>query len=189
MKWYEAQRNDWTDCYNKDYQRQKIYRAESSLRKKYTARTMKFEEIEPWLRDIASKAWFRKRFGNNTVKDLFVAKSARGGCYHRMCGIYLAPWGYNDIVVLHEFAHHVARYASHRRQFVRTFICLLHHVLGKGVADDFKQCCKQHGVKYSFARKRPKREISEERREELRQQLAAARIAKICKKNGVSVKV
>lgn len=140
---------------------------------------MTLPEIEAYVWKLVKSAWFQRRWSIPAlpqIEDGRGSRRARGG----MSRLQFPRWSRYEMVVLHELAHFVTirtygHYgaAAHGREYCAIYLELVEHMMGTGAAADLRDAFKAHGVKY-----KPKRELSPERREALREhgrRLAAAR--------------
>jgi len=161
-----------TSVWENDTQRQKLYDAEQHAGVRIRTELdeievlSSIENIQKFVNKLTVSAWFRKRFGQHFI----TVKSKRGyGASAQLCSntIRFSKYSRSMIIVLHEIAHIVKKPGAggaHGRFFARTLIELVEHVVGKGAAKILKEHFKEGRVKYL-----PKRELSEETREKLRQ--------------------
>ena len=159
----------------RDSQRGKLYRAErelADLDEKIGKGTI--AEAEAYVVSVWNTRWMRDHFplaqlhAEPRVVDGRGTRRATGSLYR----LNLPRWSRTKLVVLHEIAHAVTPNwcAAHGREFAANFIKLVQHYMGVETARALKQAFRANGVKYT-----KKRKISERRRQELREQLAAAR--------------
>jgi len=175
LPWYELPPKRWRnnpECRSfRDSQKQKLYDAETITRRLMEKQNLNpsfssIEEIQKFIDKLISSAWFKKRFGDNVVCKVINARENQRTAYARFHNISLPHWAWNKVVVLHELSHIVSRHyeGSHGRFFARAFLEIVRHVLGQEAAWILKKYYKKGKVKYL-----PKRELSEETREKLRQ--------------------
>lgn len=177
LAWFELPPERWRDnLYMVDSQKQKLYDAESMAKFRIvndlTTVKIKYvlfysiEEIQRFVDKLASSAWFKRRWGSLKI----TVKEKNGHTATANYSVIKLPrWAWNAVVVLHEVAHTAKKRnqgggSGHGRYFARTFLELTEHVLGKDTAKVLKEEFKRHNVKYL-----PKRDLSEETREKLRQ--------------------
>jgi len=174
LPWYELPEKRWRNDLKyrsfRDSQRQKLYNAESIVKYKMGESNTKFssiEEIQKFTNKLVSSAWIKKRFKKQNEIHVILLK--KGTPYAQYNGIYLPLLSWNMLVVLHEISHVLHRHGlipgvSHGRYFARIYLELVGHIMGPDVMKMLKEQYKIYKVKYL-----PKRELSEETREKLRQ--------------------
>jgi len=160
-------------CEN-DSQRQKLYDAEvhaevrmETVIGKEIGRLFSLEEIQKFVDKLVASVWFRKRFGQHSIK--VKDKKGCGGASAQICSgiIRFSKDSRRMMIILHEVAHIAKKLGAgshHGRFFARTFLELVEHVIGREAAKILKGAFKKGRVKYL-----PKRQLSEETREKLRQ--------------------
>jgi putative metallohydrolase (TIGR04338 family) len=178
----------------RDNQRQKLYNAENlvfNLGKDPRAgrHLQTIDEIQAYLDKLVDSAWFKRRWGAGVysnrhgrsyrIGDGRGARRATGG----MFTLTYPRWSRHEAIVLHELAHHIVErmHGSNREPwhgwvFASIFLELIEHQLGKETADQLKAAMRSKNVRFTKPRKRAP--LSEERKAELREQLARARAAR-----------
>lgn len=132
-------------CRERDSQRSKIYRAESTVTD--GERFLSLAALRKYHEKFTGSAWFRRRFGNldvtlemnrSTRKSYALVKSIKFSHNHLCQRIYL-----------HELAHILvpAAHAAHGRLFARIYLELVRHEMGEGAYQDLKQAFKAARVK------------------------------------------
>lgn len=182
-EWYklpsERWRNNADPWIERDSQRQKLYDAEAAamvFTAPFQKRFSSIEEIQKYIDKFTKSPWFRKRFGIHyiTVKR----KNGHGASARRMDStVWFSESCWNMISVLHEVAHIVKEYgygSAHGRYYARTLLAFVDHVCGKEAANTLKKEFKYYRVKYL-----PKRVVSEEAKEKLRQNFAKNVLKKV----------
>lgn len=173
----------------RDSQRSRVYAADHSLDSFGRLETV--PEIERFVSKLWKSERFKKAFsvasswhcGQPKVKDGRRRRRARGNYYE----ISMPRWSRTIGVVVHELAHtvHMREYGSHCRgaahgwEYCSVYLRLVLYSMGREAHDTLKAAFKKHGVKYRAPKKRAP--LSEERRAQLTEQLAAARAAKMQK--------
>ncbi len=173
-EWYELPAERWRNSPNsfceRDSQRQKLYDAQFFARCSCNSLCEDFSslrKIQEFVDSLIVSIWFRKRFG---YQPLIIVKSKRGygaDTHRGSSTIRFSKSWRNMLTVLHEVAHIVRKPgtgSNHGRFFARTLLELVNHVVGEEAAKILKKEFKSGRVKYL-----PKRELSEETREKLRQ--------------------
>ena len=172
-EWYklpsERWRNNNYQWHERDSQRQKLYDAEASafaITPPFQKVFSSLEEIQKYIDKFTKSAWFRKRFGQHSIT--VKGKKGYGASARRMDStVRFSESCWNIISVLHEVAHIVKDYGyggSHGRYYARTLLEFVDHECGKEAANTLKTKFKLCRVKYL-----PKRVVSDEAREKLRQ--------------------
>ena len=175
-EWYELPSERWRNnddqWLEQDSQKQKLYDAEASAfvwDAAFQKRFSSIEEIQKYIDKFTRSAWFRKRFGQHSI--LVKCRKGYGASARRMDStVRFSEHCWNMISVLHEVAHIVKEPgagSAHGRYYARTLLEFVNHVCGKEAADTLKKEFKKYRVKYL-----PKRVVSEEAREKLRQNFA-----------------
>ncbi len=138
-------------------------------------------DIEAYLDKLTSSAWFRRRWdrvypGTYRLRNGAGNRKATGG----MNDLTYPRWSRYEWMVLHELAHHIVERHSgsstqawHGWMFCSVLLELVEHAFGAEMAKRFKAEMKKRNVKYT--KPRAKQPMSEERKAQLREQLAAAR--------------
>jgi len=176
IAWYELPPERWrnnSDQYlENDSQRQKVYDVEYAAggtiqitldgNKLFSS----LEEIQKFVDKLTASSWFIKRFGQHSIK---VENKTGRGAHAQICSstIRFSKHSRRMMIVLHEVAHIAKKLGAgshHGRFFARTFLELVEHIIGKEAAKILKGAFKKGRVKYL-----PKRQLSEETREKLRQ--------------------
>jgi putative metallohydrolase (TIGR04338 family) len=168
----------------RDSQKAKLYRADDAL--------SDFKEPLPTVKDVerfVKKVWnsgrVQKAFPTATrtwsapprVKDGRGTRVARGWTN----AISIPGWARRSDVVLHELAHSIHRReglggAGHGWEYCSVLLTLTLYVFGRDAHDALKAAYKANRVKFRAPKKRAP--LSEERRSQLRAQLAVARAAR-----------
>lgn len=173
VPWYELPEKRWRNnpnqLFENDSQRQKLYDAESLAKIHYKPLAKTFsslEEIQKFINKLTAEAWFRKRFGQYSIT--VKGKKGYGASARRADNtVWFSNYSRSIFAVLHEVAHIAKKRfagAAHGRFFARTVLELVEHVIGVEAAKILRDIYKKGRVKYL-----PKRELSEEAREKLRQ--------------------
>lgn len=125
----------------RDNQRSRVYAAE---RDAFTwGQTIPNHELDHWLETkVLSRAWFRRRWGNRTIR----VELGKGGGLAQGSTIRLGVGARNEWVFLHEVAH-VLTPDKHGPQFAAVYVYLVGQVLGKEAAATLKAHFKAKGVK------------------------------------------
>lgn len=179
----------------RDSQRSKVYAAEATVfgrpgpahlgGKGPDFKTL--EECHSYLRGVRKSAWFQRRWPGLPCIELRPGKGARrafarGNDY----SITLPLWTRQRWVLLHELAHLLGHKevlthkeacaipAGHGWQFCASYLELVYHELGEEAGDKLKAEFKRRGVKFKAPVKRAP--LSEERKAQLREQLARVRV-------------
>jgi len=176
IPWYELPAKRWKNnpdqLFENDSQRQKLYDAENFARHQLDKGAFEFssiEEVQKFTDKLTSSAWFKRRWGNHKIRVYNETRGtwARGNSRGFIRLPFRNDWCHNIIVILHELSHVVRKHDSggwHGRFFARTLLELVEHVVGYEAAKILKESFRRGRVKYL-----PKRELSEETREKLRQ--------------------
>lgn len=155
----------------RDYQRSKVYAAESCLPNGEDWRKDRnMERLQAYCDKLCDSAWFKRRWGTGpggkpwrfTLKDGRGARIARGGSFR----LKLPRWSRTEATVLHEMAHtlchfrqkqcshcgHVTRtshtmVAAHGRHFAKTMLELVEHQMGKETADLLRKSYRAEKVR------------------------------------------
>lgn len=180
-EWYELPAKRWRNnpdkLFENDSQRQKLYDAEHYVtqviekleaKSAYPFEFNSIEEVQKFVNKLTSSVWFRKRWGNHQIRVYNTSGTwARGNSFGYIKLPFRNRWSRSILVILHEISHCIRKHGSgtdHGRFFARTLLELVEHVVGKRAAKILKEAFKRGRVKYL-----PKRELSEETREKLRQ--------------------
>lgn len=170
----------------RDSQRQKLYNAEDFLRTE-GKKMPTVPEIEAYVQDLVSSAWFRKRYPSLAHTGIKVGDGRRRST---ACASWLRrqismpKWSRVESIVLHEVAHlctneiHGTLVASHGWQFASILVELVQHQMGKRAADGLKESFRNHRVRYTAPRKRQSTMTPEERQKRS-ERLSAAREARL----------
>jgi hypothetical protein len=162
----------------RDSQRAKLYRAEREAFQKTTYDTFvgegSLEDVKAYVNNCLTHVYWKKHY-----KLLYViVEDGRGSPRARAVvlrqALKMPKWSRKPWVILHELAHLVTPRgaAFHGREFAEVYLDLVRHFLGQEAESRLKASFKTHRVKYT-----KKRELSPERREQLRKlglQLAAS---------------
>ena len=130
----------------RDSQKSRLYAAERDAFD--WGQTIKNEDLQVWLeRNVLSRAWFRRRFGNRYIHVDLMRGGGRGGFGQ----ILLGREARNEWVMLHELAHNLAgTRAGHGPEFAGIYLRLVHHVMGREVAACLRDSYKKHRVRYNM---------------------------------------
>lgn len=170
--------------YVRDTQRGKVYKSERVLDAHNTESMESLEDVERYCRKVLESVWVRKKF-NHYADDIKLADgrgrrsacafSARGSKTWRMA---FPKWARKQWVVLHEISHCVTSYgvAAHGWQFAGNYLLLIRHYMGSEAHAALKASFKAHRVR--FTEPRPKRVLTEEQKQVLRERVAKARAAR-----------
>lgn len=158
----------------RDFQRQKAYRAENSVRYQMinNNRYDSIEEIKKRVDKICSYKWFKDRWGERNVKVIYKSKGSALGNYG-IGYIKLPKWAWNDLVILHELAHAITppeTGGQHGRYWAATFLELVEKVMGKADYIILREAFKKNDVKY-----KQKRRLSEETKIKMRSHMEEIR--------------
>lgn len=172
LSWYELPPERWRNnntriYWERDSQRQKLYDAQSIAKcrcKSLGRQIPSIKVIQIYVDWLTSEAWFIKRFGTNEIEVKEKRGTGADACWKV---IRFSKDSRSLLTILHEVAHvvHKSGYgSSHGRFFARTLLELVEHKIGREAAKALKKAFKKYGVKYL-----PKRELTKETREKLRQ--------------------
>lgn len=143
----------------RDSQRSKIYQAENIL---YGKKFATLEDCQKYIMHMFNSSWFKKNFPEYKLPPT-VLKS-KGGCFYRMSEIHLSRWGFNERVVIHEFAHYATSWrrwqkaskvppsASHGWLFASVFLMLVRKFMDEKSYEVLKSHYKYFKVKYHAPR-------------------------------------
>jgi putative metallohydrolase (TIGR04338 family) len=174
----------------RDSQRSKAYDAERAV--KWPAdmpRWKEISEVQKVVDKLCASAWWKRRWPRITACDrmdlnygriyhqpaILIKPGRNGGVAYSDHSIGLGVWGRQMWILCHEIAHVVTpnKHAAHGREWAANYLVILQHMMGKEVADELRRQFRAHKVKYTKAPNRAP--LSEERKAQLRDQLAAAR--------------
>lgn len=140
-----------------DSQRKRVYSAEEipGCRDELLEK----EEVELFVRSVATKAWFRKRYPRITKVQVRYSNSERrcaeGRMFINTAILVLPRWAWTKQIILHELAHCCtspvlkgeknAR-AAHGREWVGTYLFLVKKLLGDEKCDMLKRQFRNHKV-------------------------------------------
>lgn len=158
--WYELPKARWEERANtgertwRDSQKQKLYDAENTFRRRNKDINKEFDsiaEIERYANKWLSSAWVVRRWGKQSHIKIVeisgdIAHSHRGKDQIELP----RAWAWNEIVLLHELCHIVHDYnggTSHGRYFARSFLEAIAHVFGSEFKKELRRLYIVHGVK------------------------------------------
>lgn len=127
----------------RDFQKARLYGAERDTFA--WGQTIADDDLQMWLeKNVLSRAWFRKRWGNRyiTVKRTHGGGRGGGGI------IRLGRDARNEWVMLHELAHNLT-HDGHGPAFAAVYVKLIHHVMGADAAKRLKAAYRVRKVKVS----------------------------------------
>jgi len=130
----------------RDSQKARLYAAERDAFD--WGQTIPNGELQVWLeKNVLSRAWFRRRYGNQYIEVSLMRGGGRGGYGE----IRLGREARNEWVMLHELAHNLAGVnAGHGPEFAGVYLRLVHHVMGREVAACLRDSYKKHRVRYNM---------------------------------------
>ena len=143
----------WYNKYMKtirDSQRSKVYCAENVISGK---RFDDIKELREYVKRICNSSFWKKLNGYPSVlvQD---GRRRRKACAYDRYSISMPVWARSEAVTLHELAHTLVNFnkkpvADHGREFVKMFLKLVHHYMGKEEYILLRDSFKEHNVKYS----------------------------------------
>lgn len=156
----------------RDSQRRRLYSAEGVLKmfspsqqvKSKYGKDIDFTErvdiskCQKYIDTITAHAWFRRRWGNVSIR-VVPGHGARGGGGV----IRLGHWARSEAVMIHELAHNLVpmpKYAAHGPEFAGVMLFLVRQIFGKEEATKLREAYKKYGVRVN--RKcvpKPEREV------------------------------
>jgi putative metallohydrolase (TIGR04338 family) len=145
---------------NNDFQRQKVYTAESRWRW-HTVETVfprfkSCDEVAAWLRKLMRQAWFQDRWPTVRLSRVYEArKGAYTSTAARHTGaIKLAT--YDAYTALHELGHLTVPITmpGHGILFAKNMLILVKHVFGAEAAEGLRENFDRYKVTYEFGPKR-----------------------------------
>lgn len=177
----------------RDSQRQKVYDAEAwSAGREFGSGPEGLAEIEAYYRKLLSQKTLRRRFGEAMCSGQIavIGGGSTRASYHRGRGepfaskrrrglsdhaIMFAASNRNELVALHELAHHLTRNAAepHGWEFAAAYLWLVRNRLGAEEARKLREAFRRTGARYTAPR--AKRQLSPEQAEAARARLAEIR--------------
>lgn len=177
----------------RDSQRSKVYKAERELPEFHEAPHFPhIESVKSYVLRVQNHPALIKKYGEFLSPHIHVGDGrARRSAGGNAQGIWMPKWSRKKIVILHELAHVISsrkyrvrwvgttadKIAGHGWQFCEVYLDLVRAMLGNANAEALKASFKKNKVRF-----RPKRELSPERLEQLRERgraLALSRQAKV----------
>lgn len=142
----------------RDFQRKRVYKSEWQCSFYKYEQTIENDDLQSWAeKNVLSKAWFRRRWGNR-YPVIQLGRSG-GRAYSNSSfdrdHITLGTGCRNPWVMCHEIAHLVTD-DHHGPQFVRTMIFLIEHSVGKEQAAELEAKMRLNRVKIAKKNSLPK---------------------------------
>jgi putative metallohydrolase (TIGR04338 family) len=143
----------------RDFQRQKCYDAENSIRNGMLVNNNRLEtveEMQAFVDKICSYKWFKDRWGNKSITVKPGQRRRRAGGHYGRSFITMPIWSRSTLIVLHELAHAITPYdtgGGHGRYWAATYLELVEKVMGKPDFLVLRESFKAHGVKYTQKRR------------------------------------
>lgn len=162
----------------RDSQRKRLYDAERVLPKGRIFSSI--EEMQSYVDRLVRSAWFGKQCHAKEITILLGRSGTAATASDYGSRIKMPKWAWNEHILLHEVAHLMANriyglgVAGHGREYARTYVILVQHMMGKEAGDLLKKSFREHKVKYSL----PRKPMTEEQRQAAAQRLAKAREVK-----------
>jgi putative metallohydrolase (TIGR04338 family) len=148
------------DFHPRDYQRQKVYDAESKVSEfTYNAihdklPTVEWEYLQKYVLEMTQKPWFQARYPRQTirVKDGRRCRRAHGG----YGTIWMPKWSRSPMIILHEIAHAVSYMAAdkHGPTYCGHYLYLVYNQLGVKAYDELRASFIKYGVDFNDPIKR-----------------------------------
>jgi hypothetical protein len=173
----------------RDSQRSKLYKAEDAAFRRAGEPTLDFGQTVDFIRKVEGSAIWRKILDEGPRQRewrpliIEAGKSNWSACAHGTFRVIIPTWARKEWVILHELAHIAvtrtytdANAAPHGWQFASVYLRLVKHFLGKAAHDKLRDEFRSAKVRSREPIKRAP--LSEERKAQLREQLAVARAAK-----------
>lgn len=171
LNWYEVPLQKWRfdrdsplTVKEPDWQRQRVYKAETVLDNAPQKRFNSIEECDDYVQHLVSLDYYTRRFGQFPIKVEARKYGAAMGAYRGTRGkIWLPSWAWKEVTILHEISHAVNppdAGGGHGRRFCRIYLDLIGFKLGRDWEDILRKSFQQHGVKSNP--KRPPSVLSEE---------------------------
>jgi hypothetical protein len=139
----------------RDYQRQKVYDAESKVSAftyhadKENLPTADWSYLQRYVLEMTQTPWFQARFPKYRiqVKDGRRCRRAHGG----WGTIWMPKWSRSPLLILHEIAHAVGFMMSdkHGPKYCGDYLYLVYHQLGEKVYRELRSSFISHGVDFN----------------------------------------
>lgn len=139
----------------RDFQRQKLYRAENQALQKHKKKFKDHLEASRFIAKVLSNKWFIDNF---MIREVIMHHhhnnrvfARGGGAYkpNRIGRIKIPDWACSDWVILHELAHCCQEHPEgHGRNFCYIFLLLVEKFMGKEAARDLKTQYAKFDVKH-----------------------------------------
>jgi len=138
---------------NRDFQRCRVYRAETEYRKLSQEKPLTDGQIYEYLQFLKSDPWLKARFGNLQFMVKISKKRKTSACCsrHRLTGRFTlkfpsgSAW-ITKIVLLHELTHIITRGQKHGPIFCSVLLQLALHFLGTEAGKRLHLLYRTHGV-------------------------------------------
>lgn len=156
----------------RDYQRSKVYRAETEFKRdclqsaRDDIRLDTVSEMQDFVNSTVGSDWFWKRWKINYISVSDGRGRRRAAAYYRDKRIAMPRWCRDKLIVLHEIAHicihHGTHYApeqqhrnfnkrymaSHGQEFCKAFLALVDYVFGREMEETLRSYFADIGVRY-----------------------------------------
>lgn len=153
----------------RDTQRSKLYAAEREAFGQ-PKEELSLDTTVAFVRQVWRSPWTARKFQIARYSEPPYVADGRGTTAARgsLRRLNLPRWSRNKVVILHELAHaltwHRETFAAHGREFAAVFLELVSHWLGVDAAKRLRAAFRAKRVRY-----RPKRQLTPEQREALRE--------------------
>lgn len=163
----------------RDSQRSKVYAAENAITKGRLFEEM--DSVKAFVAKVQASSSLQKKYGEFLSPHIHVGDGrARRKAGGNAQGIWMPKWSRSELIICHELAHTISsrkyrvrwtaggsadKIAGHGWEFCEVYLDLVRVMLGNSTAEELKQSFTKHKVRF-----RPKKTISPERMEKLREQ-------------------
>lgn len=125
---------------------ERIYEAERSLHMMGFATRM--SDPQAFLDHAVSTVWFRNRWKRHKLQTVEVKASTLIGAWTDFDRntIYLPPWAFNSLTLLHELAHLVVGKHDHGPKFAAAHLALVRRFMGDEAGRRYRYALLTYGV-------------------------------------------
>jgi hypothetical protein len=171
----------------RDSQRSKVYACDHALVDSPYSKTLTFQEAAAFIEKMNNSAYMMRKHHHGKQMRVTVLRGRNAGhagdSWTIGRFIKLGVYGRCHAMAIHELAHHYAGLGhQHDWRFAEVYLDMVRHFLGAEAAKFLREQYRRNRVKYT--QPKPKRQLTDEQREVLRERMAALREAKAAKAVG-----